>query len=238
MQRYFAAIHHEKVTLLPSDIFHITSVMRMRPLDKIEIAADGHVYLAELVSLSPFEVKILSTIAENHELPNKVTLLYALAKGDKTDWVIQKATELGVNEIVGLTSERTIVRLDEADKTKKLERYAKIIKEAGEQSLRSVLPKMERIIDFKQIGACHFDYQFIAYEREAGRTDAFYEILRKIPSGASIGIIVGAEGGFSENEVKFANQQGYVNVGLGKRILRSETAAVYALSVIAFILER
>ncbi|MCX5775501.1 MAG: 16S rRNA (uracil(1498)-N(3))-methyltransferase [Firmicutes bacterium] len=173
MQRYFASVHQGKATLLPSDIFHITNVMRMRPLDKVEIAADGRVYLAEVVSLSPFEVKILSPIAENHELPNKVTLLYALAKGDKTDWVIQKATELGVSEIIGLTSERTIVRLDEQDKIKKLERYAKIIKEAGEQSMRSVLPKMDRIIDFKQMGSFHYDYQFIAYEREAGKTDAF-----------------------------------------------------------------
>lgn len=238
MQRYFAAIHQGKAKLLPSDIFHITNVMRMRPLDKVEIAADGHIYLGEVVSLSPFEVRIISSIIEDHELPNKVTLLYALAKGDKTDLVIQKATELGVSEIIGLVTERTIVRLDDQDKAKKLERYTKIIKEAGEQSQRSILPKMDRIIDYKQIGACHFDYQFIAYEREAGRTDAFYEILRNIPSGASIGIIVGAEGGFSENEVKIANQNGYVNVGLGKRILRSETAAIYALSVIAFILER
>lgn len=238
MQRYFANVYQGMATLPEGDIFHIVSVMRMRPGEKFEVASSDGIYIAEITSTHPFTAKIVSHLDENHELPNAITLFYALAKGEKTDLVIQKATELGVSEIVGLISERTIVRLDDDDKVKKLSRYAKIIKEAGEQSHRGKLPKFDSIVDFKAIKNRHFDYMFIAYEGVAGGTGSFYETLKDIPAGKSIAIVIGAEGGFSPDEIHYANEAGYQSVALGKRILRSETAVFYALSAIGFLLER
>lgn len=238
MQRYFASISHGFATLSEEDAFHVTTVMRMHPGEVIEVVDGGVVYLCAIASTKPLSVKVTKVLDESRELDANLTLLYALAKGEKTDWVVQKATELGVSRIIGLISERTIVRPTKEDTEKKILRYNKIIKEAAEQSMRNVLPTFEAIVPFKEIANYHFDRMAIAYEGEAFTSNTLDHWLSGLPKHASIGIIVGAEGGFSPNEVALANQAGYVSVSLGKRILRSETAAVFALSVIAEHLER
>jgi len=238
MQRYFASIREGNVLLSDEDVFHISHVMRMSLNDPLEVVDQGVVYACQISRLKPLTVKVVKALDVNRELPCKVTLLYALAKGEKTDWVVQKATELGVSSIVGLISERTIVRPSPEDHEKKIARYNKIIKEAGEQSLRNVLPVFEGIIPFKSINQYHYDRMAIAYEGEAMTSHTIEAWMHGLAKGGSIGIIIGAEGGFSLDEVKYANQAGYQSVSLGKRILRSETAALYALSIIGSTLER
>ncbi len=238
MQRYFASIKEGIALLSDEDLFHISHVMRMGLGDPLEVVDKGIVYACQISSLKPLTVKVVKALDVNRELPCKVTLLYALAKGEKTDWVVQKATELGVSSIIGLISERTIVRPSPEDHEKKIARYSKIIKEAAEQSLRNVLPVFEGIIPFKAINKYHFDRMAIAYEGEAMTSHNLETFMNGLPQGGSVGIIIGAEGGFSLDEVNYANKAGYQSVSLGKRILRSETAALYALSIIAATLER
>jgi len=238
MRRYFVQGSLEKVIFSEDDVFHIVKVMRMHEGEEVEIVLNGHIYLASLTSLKPLEVKVKAEIKEDRELNNDITLLYCLPKGDKLNLVIQKATELGVKNIVGVISSRTIIRLDSKEKERKLERFNKIIKEACEQSKRAVMPAFLDIIDYQDIGKYVSTHNFIAYEGESLKENHLYEDLLKIKEHESISILVGAEGGFSLEEVKFANDHNFKNVSLGTRILRSETAAIYFLSVLAFMLGR
>lgn len=238
MQRYFVIGNIENITFYESDIFHIERVMRFRDGDEIEVVLNGHIYLAKLIGFKPIKVSIISEIFENRELSAHITLLYCLPKGDKLDLVIQKATEIGVSKIIGVISKRVVVRIDQKDKEKKLIRYNKIIKEASEQSKRNVMPIFEDIIDYKDIKKYLGKHNYIAYEKESLNNNSLMEKLSEIKGNEDITILVGAEGGFEESEVNYANEVGFKNVSLGKLILRSETAAIYFLSVLSFMLNR
>ena len=238
MQRYFVIGNIENITFYESDIFHIERVMRFREGDEIEVVLNGHIYLAKLIGFKPIKVSIISEIFKNRELSAHITLLYCLPKGDKLDLVIQKATEIGVSKIIGVISKRVVVRIDQKDKEKKLIRYNKIIKEASEQSKRNVMPIFEDIIDYKDIKKYLGKHNYIAYEKESLNNNSLLEKLSEIKGNEDITILVGAEGGFEESEVNYANEVGFKNVSLGKLILRSETAAIYFLSVLSFMLNR
>ena len=238
MQRYFGKIIGRQVLLEDSDIFHLTRVMRAKVGEKIEVVNDGVVYLAQINHLKPLEIDIVRRLKENNELPNKVVLIAALLKGEKMDFVLQKATELGVEEIVLLQTERTVVKFKKDEKEVKIKRYNAILKEAAEQSRRSVIPHLFRIIDFDHLNDVDADIKMVAYEEEAGPTNSFNKIVESIKPGKKIAVLVGPEGGFAEHEVELAMHYGYKKISLGKRILRAETASLYALSVIANYLEK
>lgn len=239
MQRYFGQIITEQVLLGDDDIFHLTKVMRARVGDEIEVVSNEKVFLCKVSQLKPhIEIDVVKQIKENHELKNHVILIAALIKGEKMDFVLQKATELGVGEIVLLQTERTIVKIKPAEKDLKLERYRRILKEAAEQCKRTKIPMLYRVIDIKQLGDVDAQVKMIAYEEESGATESFNSIIRSIKDKQKVAIVVGPEGGFSEHEVDMAVAAGYKRVSLGKRILRAETASFYALSVISNHLER
>ena len=129
MQRYFASLNKNKeIVIANDDIFHILKVMRMKKGDRFELNLDGEIYLCELASQSPFLYEIISKKEENHEINGYIRLLYCLPKGEKVDLVIQKAVELGVNEIVLINSERSIAKITNENKEKKLIRFNKNIK--------------------------------------------------------------------------------------------------------------
>ena len=239
MQRYFGQIITNQVLLGDDDIFHLTKVMRARVGDEIEVVSNEKVFLCKVSQLKPhIEIDVVKQIKENHELKNHVILIAALIKGEKMDFVLQKATELGVGEIVLLQTERTIVKIKPAEKDLKLERYRRILKEAAEQCKRTKIPMLYRVIDMKQLGDVDAQVKMIAYEEESGATESFNSIIRSIKDKQKVAIVVGPEGGFSEHEVDMAVAAGYKRVSLGKRILRAETASFYALSVISNHLER
>ena len=186
-------------------------------------------------SLSPLDIEINYEIPSDSELPSDVTLFFALAKGDKIEFVIQKATELGVKRIVLLKTERSVVKFDDKSIEHKLERFNKIAKEASEQSHRVVIPEIVGPVDIRKIPSEYLsDINLLAYEKEAGSTVNSFERLEK---GKSVSIMIGPEGGFSKEEVLLL-QDKFALISLGKRILRTETAAVYALSVIGYLLEK
>ncbi len=238
MQRYFGSIVEKRVLLERDDVFHLTKVMRARVNEDIEVVADEIPFLCTIKSLKPLEIVVKKQIHEKRELDNNITLICALLKGDKLNFVLQKATELGVYEIVLLSTDRTIVKSKDFDTSKKLERYNRILKEASEQSHRSRIPLMYRLINIDELGKIKGDIKMIAYEEEAGKTDSFFSQIKKINKGDKVSIIIGPEGGFNEEEVETAKKMGYVPVSLGRRILRAETASIYALSVISASLER
>ena len=237
MQRYFANIDKNfNVCFSKEDEHHILHVMRMKVADEIEVVDNSKVYLCRIDQTNPLKVSAIHEIASDVEIKEDITLLFALTKGDKTDLVLQKATELGVKKVALITSERTVVSYDNKDIDKKIARFSKIMKEASEQSHRVVVPELLGIFSLKNLPKEVFsDINYVAYEKDASKTDEMFEGLVK---GKSISILVGPEGGFSEQEIDNLTKQGFIRTSLGKRILRAETAAIYALSVLGYLLER
>lgn len=235
MQRYF--VEKDGISLTEEDCFHLTKVMRAQIGDTFELVNQEHVFLMQIDQMHPLSYHEIER-REKKEGPFSITLYYCLPKGDKFELVLQKATELGVHKIVGLISSRTIVRLDRKDREKKSIRYQKILKEASEQSHRDSIPLWGGIHDFSFIAQHEEETTWIADEDEAGVTQSFYQQLLDLNKPQSIAILVGAEGGFSREEVLFAKQHGFIPISLGKRILRSETAAIASLAILSFFLER
>ena len=237
MQRYFASIDQGFfVHLSKDDEHHVLHVMRMKIGDEIEVVDNKVLYLCRLDSTNPLVISMVHEIASDVEINEDVTLLYALTKGDKTDLVLQKATELGVKKVALIQSERTVVKYDNKDIEKKSQRFIKIMKEASEQSHRLVVPEFLGIFNLKSLPPQAFsDVNFVAYEKDASKADEQFQGLEK---GKSVSVLIGPEGGFSKQEIENLVNLGFIRTSLGKRILRAETAAIYALSVIGYLLEK
>ena len=237
MQRYFASVDNQGVvTLSKDDEHHVLHVMRMKKGDEIEVVDNQKLFLCLIESTNPLSISVIHEIANDVEINEDVTLLFALSKGDKNDLVIQKATELGVKKVALINTERTVVKYEQKDITKKIERFQKIMKEASEQSHRLIVPTLLGIFDLKNLTKeVYSDLNYVAYEKDASLTNEAFKGLKK---GQSVTILVGPEGGFSSQEIDYLTEQGFIRTSLGKRILRAETAAIYALSVIGYILEK
>ena len=238
MQRYFGRIVGREAVLKEDDVFHLTRVMRAKVGEQIEVVNDDVVYLCQISRFKPLTIDVIRRLRENNELPNRIILIASLLKGEKMDLVLQKATELGVDEIVLLETSRTVVKFKKDDRDVKLERFNKILKEAAEQSKRTKIPAIYRLRDISHLKDIDADIKLIAYEEMEGPTTGFLKIVENIKPKQKIAIVIGPEGGFSNKEVYAATECGYRKVSLGRRILRAETASLYALSVIANQLEK
>ena len=237
MQRYFSNIDNNFfVHFSENDEHHILHVMRMKKGDEIEVVSNGRVFLCRIDSTNPLQTSVIHEIENDVELKEDVILLFALTKGDKIDLVLQKATELGVKKVALIESERTVVNYEDKDVEKKLARFRKIMKEASEQSHRIIVPELLGIYNLKNLPKEVFSsINYVAYEKDANDISGAFQGLEK---GKSISILIGPEGGFSEQEINHLTEQGFIRTSLGKRILRAETAAIYALSVIGYLLEK
>ena len=236
MQRYFADIDEKYfVHLNKDDEHHVLHVMRMKKGDEIEVVSNQKVFLCRLDETNPLTISMVHEIATDVEISEDVTLLFALTKGDKIDLVLQKATELGVKKVALIASERTVVKYDEKDLEKKCLRFKKIMKEASEQSHRLIVPEFLGVFNLKNLPKEVFsDINYVAYEKDASDANNSFKGLSK---GKSVSILIGPEGGFSEQEIENVTKLGFIRTSLGKRILRAETAAIYALSVLGYLLE-
>lgn len=235
MQRYFARVIENKILLTNDDQHHLLTVLRAKIGEKIEVVSDGCLFLAELRKINPIEIDVVDKLSDNSELSADVTLYYCLSKGDKNEFVIQKATELGARKIVLVASKRCVVKYDAKDVDKKINRFSKIAKEAAEQCHRLIVPEIVGPITVDQIGNyATEEARFVAYEEESQQSPSFSISGHE----KSIAIFIGPEGGIDEKEVKTLNDFSFKNISLGNRILRTETAAVFALSVVANSLEK
>lgn len=238
MQRYFS-LSKKVIEISNDDIYHILKVMRGKVGDRFEVVKDNDVIVCEITSTSPFEIREIETLSSKSELNKDITLFYCLAKGDKNDLVIQKCTELGVKNIVFLSSKRSIIKLSQDDFNKKKVRFEKIAKEASEQSKRTRVPSIYGLYDINHIpNELLTSLNLVAYELENGKTNKTSEFFHEFKSNLdSVSVLIGPEGGLEKEEIISLEKQGFKTISLGKRILRTETAAIYALSVLSFILE-
>lgn len=238
MQRYFGKRYGKDIVLSDEDIFHIKKVMRCREHDKIEVVCEENkAYLCEIKSLKPIYIRIIREIEGISELDVNVILAFAPVKNkDHNEFVIQKATELGVSEIILLNTQYTVVKIAE-DNNNRFIRYNKIIKEAAEQSKRTRIPLMYRSLNFEDLSKITANLKLIAYEGMRSKKCDFASKVTKLKKGQTVVILIGPEGGFTESEFAMAKELNYKPISLGNRILRMETAAIYTLSVIANALE-
>ncbi len=211
------------------DFNHIKNVLRMKKGDCFLVSSEGASHLCEISEIS--EDYILAKIIEedyvSSELNIDIYLFQALPKSDKMELIIQKTVELGAFSIVPFESENCVVKLDNKKKESKTQRWQAISESAAKQSKRNIIPKIETPLSFKGAieNAKELDLCFVAYENKKGMA-ATSQAFSKIKSGMSIGIFIGAEGGFTEKEVELLKESGICPISLGKRILRCETAAI------------
>ncbi|HPZ53798.1 MAG TPA: 16S rRNA (uracil(1498)-N(3))-methyltransferase [Bacillota bacterium] len=239
LRRFFVtpeAIAGNTFTITGADAKHIASVLRMGRGDQIElVVGDGRSCTATIVSASPFQItgEIVSTSICSNEPEVLISLIQCLPKGDKMDLVVQKCVEIGVTSIVPAISDRTVVRLQTERAQKKAARWRRIAEEACKQCGRSSLPTISDVISFEDAvrSAPPDSLKLIPYELESERS-LKQQLEKSDPT--SVVVCIGPEGGFSQDEVSFAESHGFIPVTLGNRILRTETAGLVVAACILY----
>ena len=229
MQRYFAKEFKEKIILEDSDIHHIKNVIRMKNNDKIEVVYNKKLYICNIDNIEPLSLSIGKTIEEENKLNLDITIAIGLVKEQKIDLILQKLTELGVNKIIPVSMERSIVKLDEKRFQKKKERWESICKEASEQSKRTSIPEITNIMTIKELKELDYDLKLIASTKE--KSKMFNSYLQNTKKYDKIIMVIGPEGGISEKEENYLIDNNFNPVSFGNLIFRVETAAIYAGSI-------
>ena len=246
MQRYFinqvVQSVGEKISVLKDQEHHMLKVMRMNIEESCEFVDENEqLYIAKITQLSPFELTIEEHKEQQVELPIDVTIFVGLSKGDKLETIVQKATELGVHTIVPVEMKRNMVKWTKDKSQKKIERLQKIAQEAAEQSHRLHIPKVLDLMTLKEsvILAKQSTKALVAFEEVAkeGEAAVFVQTLTSLQKGDSIAFYFGPEGGFDLQEIEYLNSQEVHSCALGSRILRAETAPMYALAAVSYHFE-
>ena len=235
MQRYFCKTDGDVFTLSKDDSYHITKVMRYTIGTTIEIVCNHTLYLAEITSLTPLVVakKVTSVDSSNNFL--NVTIAQSLVKEQKMDYILQKGTELGAKEFIPLITTRSVVKIDKKEE-RKINRWNLIVKEASEQSKRLEIPLVNKAYNIKELSTLEYDYKILCTVNE--KTKNIKTVLSNIRESDRILIVVGPEGGFTKEEEECLINNGFISVSLGSRVLRTETASLFVLSIINYILMR
>ncbi len=207
---------------------YLTNVLRFKPGDRLVLFnGDGKDYAASIIDTGKsVQVEITAATHNNAESPVAITLVQSLAKGTKLDLVIQKATELGAVRISPVSTERTVLRVDEKRSERKLEHWNKVASSACAQSQRSVIPVIDPVIELTQWLTTHSGEQSVMIHPGAEQTFGDLELQTRM------NIIVGPEGGFSEQELQLAKSTQVNVVRCGPRVLRTETAGFAAIAIV------
>lgn len=228
MQRYFSEIKNDDKFILSSDdIYHIKTVMRMKDKDEIIVVNNEIPYLCYI---DKDEIKIKKELEQKQEVIPYTRIIIPLLKEQKIDYIIQKATELGVSEIVFYEAKRSIIKINEKI-DKKIIRWGKIAKEASEQSNRTTIPKIKgvyKINDLKDLDGV----KLLCSTKENDKN--FKNILNSLTNCDRINLVIGPEGGVDPKEEELLNNFGYESITLGNRILRVETVPLFLMSVINY----
>lgn len=252
MPRFFihpSELRDGVVTLTGENAHHASYSLRLAPGDRIQVCDQQTAYLCEMLSFDgeSARARVLSSSPIDTEPPFVARLFQALPKGDKLDIVIQKAVECGVREVIPFESERCIVRLRPETEGRKTERRQRIAEEAAKQCGRGVIPSVCPTLSFRAAleAAATADLVLFCYEGDSVTPlpvllcGAEPRLRTAMEEGRppEIAIFVGSEGGFSPEEAERARAMGFAMTGLGKRILRTETASGFVLSCLVYALE-
>ena len=244
MYRFFVeqtACMGDTIPITGEDLNHMKHVLRLKVGEQVTVS-DGseREYVCEIEKYieNAAQLRVIDILDSNAELPTQITLYQGYPKGDKLELIIQKAVELGAVRIVPVMTRRSVVKLDAKKVAKKVARWQQIAESAAKQSKRMLIPEIHEVMTYKEALAFagHLDVKLIPYELAKGMKET-REILNELRPGQSIGIFIGPEGGFEEEEVSKALEVGAHAITLGRRILRTETAGLAILSVLMFQLE-
>lgn len=218
------------------DVKHISKVLRCRIGEELEVCDnDNNEYICEITNIdkSQVELNILECVDIKRESDLKIKLYQGLPKGPKMEMILQKLTEVGVDEIILVQTKRTVVKVDDKKEDKKIERWERIIYEAAKQSKRGKIPRLRGVLSFKEAldDMKTNDFNIAPYENE--RTKSIKQAIKCVDI-KNIGIFVGPEGGFEDTEIKDIEEIGGQSVSLGPRILRTETASLVASSIVLY----
>lgn len=246
MQKFFVEnkqIENGKIILEGRDVNHIINVLRMKKKDEIQIGNKETLdtYIVEIEEI--YTDKIIANIVEKLDISNEpniqIDLYQGLPKFDKMELIIQKTTEIGISRIIPTDMTRCVVKLDEKDAKKKIDRWQKIAEVAAKQSKRGKIPEIENKIKIKEVISRinNYDLFLVAYEEE--NTNKLKDILQELNAKGvcKIGILIGPEGGIAKEEIENLKDAGSKVITLGKRILRTETAPIVLTSNILYELE-
>ncbi len=221
------------------DFNHIKNVLRMKEKDTFLVSLDNKNYLCEIKEF--FADYLTAKITQNDFLDTslniEIYLFQGLPKSDKLEFIIQKAVELGVYKIIPVQMERSIAKIEGSKIKSKTQRYQAIAESAAKQCKRAFIPTVIEPLSLKQAleMAKELDLFLIPYESQKG-IDSTIDALSKIKKGFKVGVLIGPEGGFSDAEIELAKSVGSL-VSLGKRILRTETASITAMSMLMLYAE-
>ena len=230
--------------LSKDDSNHIVRIMRKKINDKVYVVFNNEIkYICNIIDNNVDKVLITpyEQVDGSNELPIKITVAIPPLKNDKIEYLIQKITELGVSNIVLFNSERNIAKIKKDKVDSKLNRWNKIIKEAAEQSKRNIIPDITYVdslgdlIKFSE----NYDYKVVAYEKESVNEDNvnLKRLLNSDLNNKDVIAVFGSEGGLSEQEIDNLIDGNFDVIGLGKRILRAETAPLYFVICVAYFSE-
>lgn len=239
-------LNNNKAYITGPDVNHIKNVLRMKEGDELNVIIDGdsNEYRCGIDSFEEDRVNLsVRFIKESDvELPAKIYLLQGLPKSDKLEMIIQKAVELGVYEIIPVSLKRSVVKIDAKKAKSKTERWNGISEAAAKQSKRRIIPKVTEPKNLKEalkyLETQDIDLKLVPYElSDADEIDKTREIISSVKKGQNIAVLIGPEGGFDEAEIDLAKNEGFNEITLGHRILRTETAPLMILSWLVYFLE-
>lgn len=244
MQHFFVSpgqVKEEKIYVEGSDVNHMKNVLRMKTGEELTVNdGEGCQYLCavEAYEEEMAVLRIMEKKQDESELASKIYLFQGLPKQDKMELIVQKAVELGAYQVIPVATKRAVVKLDAKKAKKKVERWQQIAVSAAKQAGRGIIPTVGEVCTYAQAlkMAEELDVILIPYELAKGMKET-KKIISDIKPGQSVGVFIGPEGGFEEEEVERAMEAGAKPVTLGKRILRTETAGLTMLSVLMFHLE-
>ena len=223
-----------RFTVTGDDMHHLVRVVRIKKGEIIRVStASGNNYLCSVSDILDKELLVdVNEQVNSTELSNKIYLFQAIPKGDKMETIIEKTVELGVYEIIPVQMKNCIVKLDDKKKKNKLSRYQTVALTAAKQSKRSIVPAIHDVLSFKEAMeyAANLDLLLLPYESKNGMKDT-YDVINGLQKGQSVGIFIGPEGGFDESEIELVKDKCKL-ISLGRRILRTETAAICSLSML------
>lgn len=243
-------INGNKIFINGQDFIHLKEVLRIRIGQEIEVCnedtSENFLCLINNINETNIECDIKEKINLNTESNVKVSIFQGLPKADKMELIIQKSIELGAFDIYPVEMKRCVVKLNEKDKKKKIERWQKISYSAAKQSMRNIIPKVNDVININKLCEIinNYDIMLLAYENEKENfiKNEIENLKEKIKKEnlqkLNIGIIIGPEGGLDIKEVEILKQNGAKVISLGNRILRTETASLNILSIIMYELEK
>jgi len=233
-------IGREFITITGSDVNHIKNVLRMKPGEKIRVSSktggDFFCLISELGE-NFVQADILTEEAGTTELPGKIYLFQGIPKGERMEHVIEKAVELGVYEIIPVRMRYCVVKLDEKRQQTKLRKWQSIAQAAAKQSKRSIIPHIHPVMNYREALEYAFSAELclVPYENKEGMA-ATKQALSAVRGKKSVSIIIGPEGGFAPEEIEAVGDKAEI-ISLGKRILRTDTAAITAMALVMTELE-